>query len=128
MYLDRPQIILTPFSMFLGQFGTRNCPVNEASMNFMILLGDLTYIHPSCRIFPSAQSRGEHVVVDGRRFGPESRHSLQRRIGQEVGGAREKRRHVHGPRSARQEIAQGHLRSLPGQSAFYVRAAPAGGL
>ena len=31
--------------MFRGQFGTRNCPVNEASMNLMILLGGLMHTH-----------------------------------------------------------------------------------
>ena len=31
-------------SMFHGQFGTRNCPVNEASMNLMNLLGGLIFI------------------------------------------------------------------------------------
>ena len=37
--------------MFRGQFGTRNYPVNEASMNFMFTLGGLTfmsgYVRPS---------------------------------------------------------------------------------
>ncbi len=34
-------IILTAFSMFGGHLATRNCPVNEASMNLMIILGGL---------------------------------------------------------------------------------------
>ena len=37
-------------SMIRGQFGTRNYPVNEASMNLMILLGGLAMIFQSPQI------------------------------------------------------------------------------
>ena len=50
-HLDRPQIILTAFSMFRGQFGTRICPVNEASMNLMFMLGGLVDFLVDFRVF-----------------------------------------------------------------------------
>ena len=49
MHLDRPQIILTAFSMFHGQFGTRTSPVNDASMK-LILQGGLSYTFTSIDI------------------------------------------------------------------------------
>ena len=60
-------------------------------------------------VFQTAQSCGEHVVVDGGRSGTQQSDSLQRWSRQKIGGIERERQYVLRTSAARQEITQSHL-------------------